>query len=70
LLWFACLVPLLAILGMLCNLSLRAWTFAFHRQMLSIYGKARLICLLATGCTLWILLREIFCSPPFHSLIS
>jgi hypothetical protein len=67
LLRFACLVLPLVVSGMLCSLSLRAWTFAFHRRMLSLYGKARLTCPLATGCTLWILLWETFCSPLFHS---
>jgi hypothetical protein len=67
LLWFACLVLLLVVSGTLCNLSLHAWTLAFHRRTLSVYGKACLTCLLGKGCTLWILLWETFCSPLFRS---
>jgi hypothetical protein len=67
LLRFACLVLLLIVSRTLCSLSLHAWTLAFHRRMLSVCGKARLTCLLATGYTLWILLWETFCSPLFCS---
>jgi hypothetical protein len=67
LLQFACLVPLLVVSRMLCNLSLRAWILSFHRRTLNVYDRARLACLLATGCTLWILLSGTFCSPLFHS---
>jgi hypothetical protein len=68
LLRFACLVLLLVVSGTLCNLSLRVWTRAFHRRMLSVYDKARLAYLRAMGCTLLVLWREIFCSPLFRSL--
>jgi hypothetical protein len=51
---FACSVPLLVVSRMLCNLSLRAWILAFHRRTMSIDDRARLACLLAMGCTLWI----------------
>jgi hypothetical protein len=67
LLQFACLVLLLVVSRTLCNLSLHAWTLVFHRRMLSVYDKARLTCLLAMGCILWILLWETFCSLLFRS---
>jgi hypothetical protein len=67
LLWFAYLMLLLVVSRMLCNLSLHAWTLAFHRRTLSVYDKARLAYLMAMGCTLWILLWETFYSPLFRS---
>jgi hypothetical protein len=67
LLRFVCLMLPLVASRMLCNLSLHSWILVFHRRTLSVYDKVHLACLLATGCTLWILSWKTFYSPLFHS---
>jgi hypothetical protein len=44
-----------------CNLSSRVWILVFHRRTQSVYDMVHLAYPLVMGCTLWVLLSEIFC---------
>jgi hypothetical protein len=63
----ACLVLPPGVSRTSCNLSSRIWILVFHQRTQSVCGMVRLAYPLVMGCTLWVLLSEIFCCS--HSLL-